>query len=179
MISLRSKITQKVLAFAFLQNEEFYANELARKLELDLGNLIRKLHELEKSGLLISQIKGQEKYYKLNKKFSLLKEYAAIVQKTFGFEEKLKETLKKTKGVEKAILFGSYVIKKMDQYSDIDLIVIGSHSTINLQKNISKLQKEFDREINAISMSNIEFKQKRRKDPFLKRVFDSPFIEVI
>lgn len=180
MISLRSKVTQKVLTFVFIHNdEEFYARELARRLNLPHSNLINKLHELEKLGLLTSRYGGQEKYYKLNKRFLLLKEYKAIVQKTFGFEEKLKEALTKTKGIEKAILFGSYVTKKMDQYSDVDLIVIGTHSTINLQKNISKLQKEFDREINAISMSNVEFKQKRTKDPFLKRIFDSPVIEVI
>lgn len=181
MLSLRSKVTQKVLTFVFIHNdEEFYARELARRLSLPHSNLINKLHELEKLGLLTSQHRGQEKYYKLNKKFPLLKEYKAIVQKTFGFEEKLKEALKRTKGIEKAILFGSYVTRKMDQYSDIDLIVIGKHNTINLQKNISILQKEFDREINAISMSSIEFEQKkRRKDTFLKRVFDSPIIEVI
>ena len=179
MISLRSKVTQKVLAFLFLNNEEFYARELARRLDLPHGNLIKKLHELERLGLLISEQRGQEKYYKLNNKFSLLKEYKKIVNQSFGFEEKLKETLLKTNGIEKAILFGSYVTKKMERYSDIDLIVIGNHSIIALQKNISKLQKEFNREINVINMSNTEFKQKRIKDTFLKRVFSSPIIEVI
>ena len=179
MISLRSKVTQKVLAFLFLNNEEFYARELARRLDLPHSNLINKLHELERLGLLISEHRGQEKYYKLNNRFSLLKEYKKIVNQSFGLEEKLKETLLKTKGVEKAILFGSYVTKKMDRYSDIDLIVIGNHSIITLQKNISKLQKEFNREINVINMSNVEFKQRRSKDVFLKRVLSSPIIEVI
>lgn len=96
MISLRSKVTQKVLTFVFVHNdEEFYARELARRLNLPHGNLINKLHELEKLGLLTSQYRGQEKYYKLNKKFLLLKEYKAIVQKTFGIEQQLKGILQK------------------------------------------------------------------------------------
>ena len=179
MISLRSKVTQKVLTLLFMRNEEFYARELARRLDLPHGNLIKKLHELENLGLLTSQHRGQEKYYKLNNKYPLLKEYKKIVNQIFGFEEKLKEALIKTGGVGKAILFGSYVTKRMDKYSDIDLIVVGNHSTITLQKNISKLQKEFDREINVISLSNAEFKQKRRKDAFLKRALGSSIIEVI
>ena len=179
MISLRSKVTQKVLAFLFLYNEEFYARELSRRLDLPHSNLIKKLHELENLGMLTSNYRGQEKYYKLNNKFPLLREYKKIVNQSFGFEERLKETLLKTKGTEKAILFGSYVTKKMERYSDIDLLVIGSHSIITLQKNISKLQKEFKREINIINMSNIEFEQKRSKDAFLKRILSSPIIEVI
>ena len=179
MISLRSKVTQKVLTFIFLQNEEFYARELARRLNVPHSNLINKLHEFENLGLLTSQEKGQEKYYKLNTKFPLLKEYKAIVQKTFGFEEKLREALKKTKGIERAMLFGSYAKNKMDKSSDIDLLVIGRHSTLSLQKNIAKLQKEYDREINVISMSDNEFKRKQKEDSFLKKILKSPKIELI
>ncbi len=179
MINLRSKITQKVLAFIFLQNEEFYARELARRLDLDHGNLIKKLHELEKLGLLTSQAKGQEKYYKLNTRFPLLKEYRVIVHKTFGFEDKLREALHKTKQIEHAILFGSYVKNKMDKSSDIDLLVIGKHSTISLQKNIAKLQKEYDREINVISMHSNEFNHKQKDDLFLKKILKSPKIELV
>lgn len=180
MISLRSQVTQKVLTFLFLHDkEEFYARELARKLDLPHSNLINKLHELERLGLLTSQHRGQEKYYKLNNKYPLLKEYKKIVNQIFGFEEKLKEALKKTKGIQKAILFGSYVTKKMDQYSDVDLIVVGNHSTVNLQKNISKLQKEFNRDINAISMNSSEFNHKQKDDSFLKRILKSPRIELV
>jgi len=180
MISLRSKVAQKVLAFLFLQDkEEFYARELARRLDLPHGNLINKLHEFERLGLLKSQYKGQEKYYKLNTRFPLLKEYRSIIQKTVGFEQKLKECLHNVEGIKKAIIFGSYAKNKMDELSDIDLLVIGEHKTLSLQSNITKLQKEFNKEINVISMSTEEFNKKRKKEPFLKRVLSSPIIEVI
>ena len=137
MISLKSKLTQKVLAFLFLQEEEFYASALSKRLNLDRGNLIKKLHELENIGLLKSEARGHEKYYKLDTRFPLIKEYKAIAQKTFEIEQQLKSVLQKLKGVENAFLFGSYVKNKMDEASDIDLLVIGKHSTLELQKQIS------------------------------------------
>lgn len=179
MISLKSKLTQKVLAFIFLQEEEFYASALAKRLKLDRGNLIRKLHELERVGLLISKINGHEKYYKLNSKFPFLKEYRSIVQKTFGIEEKIKNILSNMDRVNRAFLFGSYVKNKMDEKSDIDLMVIGKHSTIELQKQIAKLQKDFDREINVISIGSSEFKDKQKNDPFIKSLLKSSRIELI
>ena len=179
MISLKSKLTQKVLAFIFLQDEEFYASALAKRLKLDRGNLIRKLHELETVGLLSSKVKGHEKYYKLNSNFSFIKEYRSIVQKTFGLEEKIKSIVNKLNGIERAFLFGSYVKNKMDEKSDIDLMVIGKHSTIELQKQITKLQKDFDREINVISIGNAELKEKQKKDPFIRSILKSPRIELV
>jgi len=53
MISLRSEITRKLLNYFFLNPEaSLYVNELARKLGLDKRNLVKKMKELEKEGLL-------------------------------------------------------------------------------------------------------------------------------
>ena len=44
MISLRSKITQQVLSYFFLHTEaELYLNEISRKLDLNRGNLTKKI----------------------------------------------------------------------------------------------------------------------------------------
>jgi len=58
MISLRSKITQKVLNFYFLNpHESLYVNELSRRFALDKRNLVKKLRELELAGLLAERKK--------------------------------------------------------------------------------------------------------------------------
>ncbi len=174
MISLKSKLTQKLLSYIFLQNQEFYASALARRLELDRGNLIRKLNELEKIGLLVSEVRGNEKYYKINIKFPLLKDYKRIIEKTCGFGNRLKNALEKLKGIESAYLFGSYVRDKMDASSDVDVLVIGKHNTIELNKKIAKLQKDFDREINIISLGSDEFKKRYKRDSLLRSIFKNP-----
>ena len=180
MISLKSEVTQKVLNYFFLNPQEtLYVNELARKLSLDKRNLVKKIRELEKEGLLVSRHRGNLKLYSLNKRFSLLKEYKNIILKTVGFEKKLKGMLKDTPGTENAYIYGSYARNKMDAHSDIDLLVIGNHSIIPIQKKINRVQKELGREINVVNMSTDDFKDRRKKrDPFIMDILKKPHIEV-
>ena len=171
MISLRSKITQAVLGYFMLhEDSELYVHEMARRLFLDQGNLDRKLKELEKESILKSDLRGKERYYSLNGSFPLLQEYKKIILKTVGFEQSLKQLLKAVKGVAHAYLFGSYAGNKMDVSSDIDLLVMGDHSSLDLQRKIAEIQKSVKREINVISMSAEEYRKKQKNDPFLKSV---------
>ncbi|MFC2149510.1 nucleotidyltransferase domain-containing protein [Candidatus Auribacterota bacterium] len=180
MISLRSKITQAVLGYFMLhESAELYVNEMARLLSLDQGNLDRKLKELEKEGLLKSDIRGKERYYSLNAAFPLLQEYKKIVLKTIGLEQRLKEVLRAVNGIEMSCLFGSYAGDKMDLSSDIDLLVVGSHSVIELQREIAKIQKTMSRELNVISMSSSEYQEKHNSDALLKSILRKKNIRLL
>ena len=171
MLSLRAKNTQKILNYYFLhEGSELYVNEMCRRFGLDRGNLVRKLKELEEGGILQSEWKGNQRYYSLNPSFPLFKEYKKIFVKTMGFEPAVKGLLREVPGVRKAFLFGSYAQDKMDAASDIDLLVVGTHDTIELQKKIAGLQKTMDREVNVISMSPSEYESKRRSSPLLKSI---------
>ena len=171
MISLRSDITQKVLGYFMLhETANLYINEMARRLSVDDGNLTRKLKELEQEGIFKSELKGKERYYSLNRSFPLLKEYKKIILKTVGFEHTLKESLREVKGLKQAIIFGSYAENKMDASSDIDLLAVGDHDTIDLQRKVSALKKTLDREINIISMSESEYQRKKKVHPLLKSI---------
>lgn|SRR3989338_1125597 len=180
MISLRSKITQSLLNELFLhRTRAFYVNELARRLDLDSGNLTRKLQQLEKEGLLSSQTRGRERYYSLNPRFPLLDEYRRIVLKTVGVEARLKDVLKQVPGVARAFLFGSYVSGRMDEASDLDLVVIGSHRALDLQRRIARAQKSLSREINLISLSEREYERRRRQNDFFKALEKRPKVELL
>ncbi len=180
MISLRSRITQAVLGYFMLhEGAELYINEMARRFSLDDGNLTRKLKELETEGILRSEPKGKECYYSLNPSFPLLKEYKRLILKTVGFEHRLREALREVKGIQQAILFGSYAADKMNVSSDLDLLVIGKHDTIALQRKIAELQKTTDREINVISMSEEEYKRKRKTHPLLKSIHQKKSISIL
>jgi len=181
MISLRSEITRQVLNYFFLNpHESIYINALQKKLNLDKRNLVRKLKEFEKEGILKSERKGNLKFYSLNKNYPLYREYRNIVLKTVGLEAKLRKILSEEKGVEEAYIYGSYASNRMDASSDIDLLVIGSHSVLSLQRKISKLEKEVDREINVVNMDEKEYRKRlKSKDPFLQSVFSRKFIKLI
>lgn len=179
VVGLRSKLCQKVLGYFFLhEGESLYVNEMSRRFSADRGNLVKKLKELEREGLLRSEWKGNQRYYSLNPSFPLIKEYKQIIFKTVGLEENLKLALKEIKGIKKALIFGSYAADKMDLSSDIDLLVVGNHDTLKLQRTISQLQKSIDREINVVSMSANEYQRKRKTDRFLKSIYLEPLIAI-
>ncbi len=180
MLSLRSKVSQKILNYFMLQQgAEVYVNDLARVLHTESGNLTRKLLTLEKEGILKSRWQGKQRYYSLDKSFPLLKEYKNIVLKTLGLEQTLKTALSKISGVKKALIFGSYAQERMDSHSDIDLLVVGIHSTIELQKAIARVQKSTRRDINAVSMSLQEYNGRKKKDPFLKSIESKKTVKII
>lgn len=180
MLSLRSKITRAVLGYFMLhEGGELYGHEMARRLSLDQGNLDRKLKELEKEGILKSELRGKERYYSVNASFPLLKEYKKIILKTVGLEPLLKEALGGIQGLREAYLFGSYAKDQMDAASDIDLLAVGSHSTLELQKEISKVQKSLGREINVVSFGTAEYEKKKKSDPFLKSVLKGRKIQIV
>lgn len=181
MIPLKSAITQKILNYFFLNpHESLYVNELSRKLTLDKRNLVKKLKELEKEGVLKSGKRGNLRLYSINKEYSLYNEYKKIISKTVGLENEIRQILKKTKGVKKAYIYGSYAKDNMDMHSDIDLLVVGTHDIMLLQKAISRLQKEINREINITNMDIKEFEKKsKNKDPFLSGILHKNYIELV
>jgi predicted nucleotidyltransferase len=181
MISLRSKVATRILDYYFLnQSARHYINELARMLELDPKNTENKLKEFEKEGLLKSEFRGKERYFFLAKGNPILRHYRQIFLKTKGIEKKLKDIISSIKGVKEAYIFGSYANNLMDSSSDIDILVIGSHSVLELQKHIAKLQQYTGREFNVVNLGTKEFdKKKDCNDPFISEIFKGKNIKIV
>ena len=181
MISLRSKVAIKLLDYYFLNPDaQAYINELARILGLDPKNTETKLKEFEKEGLFKSEFRGKQRYFFLAKDNPVLEHYRQIFLKTYGIEKRLKEALGVIKGLKQAYLFGSYASNKMDSSSDIDILAIGSHSVLEFQRAIAKLQKDTGREFNVTNLSQKEFKDKREaKSAFINSIFRTKTIRLI
>ena len=181
MISLRSKVAIKLLDYYFMnQDAQHYINELARILELDPKNTETKLKEFERSGLFKSEFRGKDRYFFLAKNSSLLEHYRQIFLKTYGIEKRLKDALQDIKGLKEAYIFGSYARGSMDSSSDIDILAIGSHSVLELQRLITKLQKDTGREFNVVNLDQKEFTAKKRdNDPFVTSVFKTKMIRLV
>jgi predicted nucleotidyltransferase len=179
MISFNSKISKKVLSYFLLNPQaEMYLNEMARKFEVDRGNLARKLAEWEKEGIIKKRQRGNLSLYKTNEKYPLLQEMKKIAQKSFGLEEELRKALGKIEGISRAIIFGSYAKDKLEMESDIDLLLVGSHNFLETQKEIVRLQKKIDREINVIDMTEKEFAKEKKKE-LIKNILSQKHIRII
>jgi predicted nucleotidyltransferase len=153
---------------------------LSRRLDLDKRNLVKKLQELEHIGILKSKRKGNLRLYGVNTDFSLYQEYRKIVLKTVGLEEKLRQIMRHTPGVKEAYIYGSYARDAMSAHSDLDILVVGNHDIRNLQKEIILLQREINREINSVNMSEEEFRKRTDvKDPFLSGIFQDKTVRLV
>lgn len=181
MINLRSKITIKILNYYFLNKEKAnYINELARMLDVDPGNLFRKLKELEREGLFSSELRGQQRYFFLNKKYPFLAEYKKMYESKFGLVEILKDKLKKIPGLQEAYIFGSFAKGNFQEESDIDLLLVGNHEYEKIGPMISLLEKRLKREINVVDFSKDEFlKRKKIGDDFIKNVFLGKTVKIV
>jgi len=181
MIQIRSKIAINILGYFFINPSRFnYVNELAKILEADPGNLYRKLIEMEKEGILISEERGNQKYYGLNKKYPLLKELKRSYETKYGLVNLLKEKLSKLENLKEAYIFGSYAAGNFGQESDVDILLIGDHSPLEAKRTILPLQKVVGREINIIDISEKELKsRKKTNDDFIKNIFSKKTIKLI
>lgn len=180
MFGLRSKITKTVLLYFFTNPHlKAYVNQLARTLDLDSGNLSRKLIELEKSGILLSKWEGDQRYYFINESFPLKNEYKKLILQSTGIDTLLKNTLIKFPGIKRAFIYGSYAKGQFDAQSDIDFFVIGNCDELQLQEKLSAIEKKIGRDINTTNITEKEFNNKSQKDPFLKNILSNPIIEVL
>jgi predicted nucleotidyltransferase len=181
MLKNQSKIVIKVLGY-FLINpkKKYYINELAKNLEIDPGNLFRKLKELEEEGILISEKKGNQRYYGLNKEYHLLKEIKQYYKVKYGVDNLIKEKLKEVEKINEAYIFGSYAKGTISEESDIDVLLVGDHSPIDAKRKILPLQRSLGREINIIDLSLEEFKEKKKeKDEFIENIFSEKIIKIL
>ncbi|MCG2689913.1 nucleotidyltransferase domain-containing protein [Candidatus Parcubacteria bacterium] len=180
MFNLQSKITIKIFGYFFVNpHKKHYINELAGLLEVDPGNLFRKLKELEQEGVLVSEIAGNQKYFFLNKAYPLLKELKKIYEAKYGLVAILQAKLEKLSGLKRAYIFGSYAKGNLSAQSDIDLLLVGEHSSLEAKKIVLPLQRKLKREINIIDLTLKELERRQKqKDDFLQNVFSGQVIEL-
>ena len=180
MFDLKSKIATRVLGYYLLNpQKQHYINELAALIEADPGNLFRKLKELAAEGVLLSERRGNQNYFFLNQQYPLLKELKKSYEMKYGLTAILQKKLKKLSGLQDAYIFGSYAKGNLSVQSDIDLLLIGEHSSLAAKKLILPLQKTLKREINVVDLTLTEFqRRKKQKDPFFKNVFDGQVIKL-
>ncbi len=177
----KSRLRNKILLHFFTNtDDEMYLREMALRLNEDPGNLSKELSRLEKEGIFISQFRGKQKYFFLNKTYPLFNELKSIIFKTIGIQGSLQNIINKTSGIVTAFIYGSFATGKENASSDIDLCLIVKDSVFNENNFISKidgLEKTISREINYIYYSEEEWeKQINENDSFIINIKMGPKI---
>jgi len=181
MLSLRSELRRKLLAYFYSnRSARVYVRQLASSLGVDSTNLSRELTRLEREGLLQSEIEGRQRYYRVNTQYPYLKAVFSLLQGTVGVVPTLKSALHHVQGIDGAYLYGSFAKNEEDASSDIDLLIIGRPDANDLAKEVSKLEKNLNREVSYTVLKPQELKRKlAAHDPFLTDVWQGKRIELI
>ncbi len=181
MIDLGSRLRRDLLGYYFTNPQaSHYLRELARQLDADPANLARELARLEEAGLFVSERRGRQKHYRLNRSYPLFDEVRGIVLKTVGVAARLRAALEQIDAVEEAYLFGSFARNQQDAASDIDLLVVGDPRLEDLENAVGRLERQIHRDINYTVLSRSEFRsRKAQKDPFLSEVTEGDHIGLV
>lgn len=198
-----SKSRVKILKL-FLLNpaEKFYIRQLSRDLKLQLNSVRRELENLEKFGILTSDMKdeaetkdekkeadgqtlprqgsgGQEKkYFRANSNFVLFDEIKTLIVKAqILYEKDFVRKLHSIGKVKLLILTGLFV---NNPSSLIDILIVGKINKVKLVKLIRELEVELGKEINFTVFDSQEFKYRRDiTDIFLYGILDGRKLVVI
>ncbi|MFH1255104.1 MAG: hypothetical protein V1667_01370 [bacterium] len=178
----------------FLLNptDKFYIRQLSRDLKLQLNSVRRELDNLEKFGILTSDIKDEEnansdkkedggqekKYFRANPNFILFDEIKALIVKAQILYEK--DFVKKLNSIGKVKLLVLTGIFVNNPNTLIDILIVGKINKIKLVKLIKELEVGLGKEINFTVFDSQEFKYRRDvTDIFLYGILDGRKLVVI
>jgi predicted transcriptional regulator with HTH domain len=95
----KSRLRQNILSYFFTNpTARLYLREIAAILKVDPGNLSKEFNRLEKEGIFVSERRGNQKYFYLNKDYPLYQELKSIIFKTVGVEGRLRPFQKNSGG---------------------------------------------------------------------------------
>lgn len=146
---ISSKTRIKLLLKFFLNSN---TTSYLRGLESEFGestNAIRlELNRLEDAGMLVSNLKGNKKYFKANTEHPLYNEVHNIILKYIGFDKIIVNVINRLGDIEKVFVVGEFS-KGLD-CQIIDLIFIGNIDKTYLLSLIEKAEKLVKRKIRYI-----------------------------
>ena len=164
--TLFSRTRARVLAvLVTAPDNELHLREIARRAGLDASGVGRELRKLVELGLLSSRIVGSQRMFSLNRDYPVFEEIASIIRKTSGVAEALREALAPLGArIKLAYIYGSYARGTMRADSDIDLMVVGSVTLLDVVGAISGISERFGREVNPTVYSTREYRRELRKE---------------
>jgi predicted nucleotidyltransferase len=155
-------------------DEEFYLRQIVDLAGLGVGQTQRELKRLTSCGIIERSERGRHVYFQANEKCPIFNELRGIVTKTTGAAAAVAGALEPLADrIAAAFMFGSVARGEETQSSDVDLMVVGSASFVEVADAIRAAERALRREINIVVYPVREFGAKaRRGHSFLSRVIE-------
>ncbi|MBP6018953.1 MAG: nucleotidyltransferase domain-containing protein [Burkholderiaceae bacterium] len=181
--ALFSGTKQRVLGILYGQpSRSFYANELIKLAASGSGAVQRELATLANTGLLTVKAIGNQKHYQANPDSPIFSELCAIIQKTTGLADPLRQALEPMAAqIIAAFVYGSVAKKTDTASSDIDLMLISDEISYGeLFSALEDASAQLGRPVNPTILTLEEFKKRlANQESFLTRVMKQPKVWII
>ena len=165
-------------------NRSFYVREITRKIDEQINSVRRELANLLNVGIIVSDNTNNRLYYEVNQAYGFYEPLRIIfggatpdgaaapkttkTKKTSTSED---EKLKGLGHLELVIYTGQFT---RDESSGIDMLIVGEVNQNAIQKFVTELEAQENKEIRYTVMSGTEFNYRRQiKDRFITTVLDS------
>lgn len=156
------------------EDQSFSVNQLVRIGGASKSSGIKIIERFAKSGLLSEERMGNQRRLRFNPEWPLAQELRQICMKSFGVAEPIAEALAPfSNRIELAFVFRSVVKGNDHAGSDIDLMVVGEVSTMELLEALRPLKDELRRPVNFNVYAPNEWVQ-MQSDPVVTSIMDGP-----
>lgn len=176
-----SQTRLKLINILFYNPQEiFYVRQLVRLTDEEINSVRRELANLQKSGVISSEWRGNRLYYWADKQSSLFFNLLAIANQSSGLGLKL-QNKNETLGTIKLVFYSNkFITGDKRNPDDIDLIIVGDVSLREIDSFIKQEEQTRGHEINYMVMGKGEFRLRRQKrDQFIVDFFLGSPIAII
>jgi predicted nucleotidyltransferase len=142
--------------------ERFYLRQIVRHVGGGVGTVQRELKKLTDAGLLVRTKIGNQVFYQANSLSPVFSEVKALVTKTVGLVEILRQALQPLSAkIKVAFVYGSMARGDERPTSDIDLMIVGNVDLAETAARLAEAQEILGREVSETVFPEAEFVSKR------------------
>ena len=177
----RSAIRRRILATLIdTPRDRYHLRELARRASTSAGTAARELARLSADGFVVSEMEGRQRYFRVNTASPLYEPIRDLVRRTIGAPAVLRRHLADVRGVERAMIFGSYADGRLKADSDIDVLIVGTPDRDTLTEALEAAAEELGRDVNEVVMTDTEYGERQeRKDGLVLSIASNRTFDVI
>jgi DNA-binding transcriptional ArsR family regulator len=180
---LRSDTVGDLLARLYLNPEQWLTpTQLANELGVSLPTVVRELDRMREGGLVIQERIGKARRVSANRESALFGPLTSLVMLTYGPRPVLEQLLSSTKGVEHALIYGSWAARYRGEAGppphDVDVLVVGAPDPDELFSIADEARRTLHRVVDIRSVTPDIWNDPEPTDPFLAHVKSRPMVEL-
>ncbi len=179
---ITSRVRVKLIELFYSDITEMYhIREVTRQVKEEINAVRRELANLEKSGVLKKENRGNRVYYWARGEYHFYSDLLSMVAKSTGLGSEIINSRKKIGRVNFVMFSGKFVRRKERKRDDeVDILVVGDVVLPELATLIRMEESRRKHEINYTVMSREELDyRKKRRDPFLLGILSGGRVMII